>query len=150
MNRFAKITKLCYTRTNKSRSKSFSIHHHINSWFEKRERPYVSQLGTDFRGDNTVLSTCFHNHPHLLVPCILYELLLGREEPLFSATVPTQQQTTPLAIPAARVLIAQGVEEPEFIREGFRKTKWKFLMKFSMKGGEVFSSFIKVVFNFFC
>ena len=79
----------------------------------------MSQLGTDFRGDDTVLSTCFHNHPYLLVPCILYELLLGREEPLFSGTVPTQQQTTPLAIPAARVLIAQGVEEAEFIREGF-------------------------------
>ena len=26
--------------------------------------PYVSQLGTDFRDEQTVLSTCFHNHPH--------------------------------------------------------------------------------------
>ena len=133
MNRFAKITKLCYTRTNKSRSKSFSIHHHINSWFEKRERPYVSQLGTDFRGDDTVLSTCFHNHPYLLVPCILYELLLGREEPRFSATVPTQQQTASCAILVAWVSIAQGVEE--FIREGFWKQMEIFNGIFHEKGG---------------
>ena len=70
----------------------------MTSVWPKSGRPYVSQLGTDFRGDDTVLSTCFHNHPDLLIPCILYELLLGREEPRFSATVPTQQQTASCAI----------------------------------------------------
>ena len=102
---------------------------------KKRERPYVSQLGTDFRGDDTVLSTCFHNHPHLLVPCILSELLLRREEALFSGTVPTQQQTATRATPAARVSTPQGVEEAEFIRNGFRNPKWKFFNGIFHEGG---------------
>ena len=34
------------------------------SMWPKSGGPYVSQLGTDFRDERTVLSTCFHNHPH--------------------------------------------------------------------------------------